>query len=185
MRPKILKLFTATIVSVAISAALALGLALHFRWSIPFLYLKTSGEWQIGLVRGEDPLKPQMELLGSPILTASDVSDVRARFVADPFLIRDQRIWHLFFEVMTERGGVIGLATSEDESTWKYQGVVLDEPFHLSYPFVFREGSEIFMVPETRSQQSIRLYRAADFPRAWTLDSILVVDCNCVVPEVA
>jgi hypothetical protein len=36
-----------------------------------------------------------------------------------------------------EQEGEIGLATSEDGLKWDYKQVVLNEPFHLSYPYVF------------------------------------------------
>jgi hypothetical protein len=36
---------------------------------------------------------------------------------------------------------------SRDAFSWTYQGVVLREQFHLSYPYVFRWNEEIFLIP--------------------------------------
>jgi hypothetical protein len=54
----------------------------------------------------------------------------------------------LFFEVMNDQGykGEIAFATSADGLAWEYQGIVLAEPFSLSYPQVFRWRGEVYMV---------------------------------------
>ena len=90
---------------------------------------------------GKSPfvLRVPSQVLGQGLF-AEDVSDVPARFVADPFMLQDEGTWYMFFEVMntrTNRGG-IGLATSNDGLKWTYKRIALDEPFHLSYPHVFK-----------------------------------------------
>jgi hypothetical protein len=100
---------------------------------------------------------------------ASDVADIRARFVADPFLVRDDGRWLMFFKIMPQdsREGVIGLAESVDGLRWSYRGVVLREPFHLSYPLVFSWRGDYYLTPETLAPGCIRLYRAVRFPDQW------------------
>jgi hypothetical protein len=109
--------------------------------------------------------------VSNPVITRDRVTDVHAAFVADPFMVRVERAWFMFFEVMAwRRGGKkgeIGLATSTDGFEWAYQGIVLSEPFHLSYPYVFADGREHYMIPESSAASSIRLYRASPFPERW------------------
>lgn len=128
------------------------------------------GLWTIAIYAGPSPfdLAPAAHL-PCPALTAGEVEDRPARFVADPFMVRRGAIWFLFFEAFDSaaRRGVIALATSPDLRTWRYRGVVLEEPFHLSYPQVFEHRGEFFMVPETLAPETVRLYRAADFPGRW------------------
>ncbi|MDR7465440.1 MAG: hypothetical protein QN152_12740 [Armatimonadota bacterium] len=97
------------------------------------------------------------------------MTDVPAAFVADPFMLRENGVWHMFFEVMNERRGKgeIGMATSEDGVRWQYHQIVLRESFHLSYPYVFTWGAEYFMVPETEEKRAVHLYRARSFPAGW------------------
>jgi len=38
--------------------------------------------------------------------------------------------------------------------TWKHLGIALDEPWHLSYPFLFRWEGEVYMMPEASKQVS-------------------------------
>jgi hypothetical protein len=97
-------------------------------------------EWSIGIYRGQSPfhLAPA-ENLRMPVLTERDIFDVRAGGVADPFMIRIANKWYMLFEIMNleSKKGEIALATSEDGLKWDYKQVVLQEPFHLSYPYVF------------------------------------------------
>ncbi len=75
----------------------------------------------------------------------------------------------MFFEVLNRdcRKGEIGYAASKDGLSWTYQHIVLAEPFHLSYPYVFEWENNYYMIPEANSTESIRLYRATNFPRQW------------------
>jgi hypothetical protein len=133
-------------------------------------------EWSIGIYRGQSPfhLLPAQHPY-TPVLTRHHIIDVPAEGVADPFMIRIGNVWYMFFEVINleSKKGEIGLATSEDGLKWDYKQVVLKEPFHLSYPYVFEWEGEIFMVPESQQTRSIRLYRADDFPYGWSFVTTL------------
>ena len=124
--------------------------------------------WSIGIYRGPSPF----ELLphpANPVLTAADANDVNALFLADPFMVRDQDRWTMFFEVLDKENmlGVIAAAHSEDGVTWHYDSVVLRESCHLSYPCVFSWQNNWYMVPETLDAGEVRLYRADAFPHRW------------------
>jgi hypothetical protein len=124
--------------------------------------------WSIGLYAGPDPLHLAPSGIANPIMTRELVTDVPAAFVADPFLLPYRGEWHLFFEVLHHgRMGEIGWASSPDTIDWNYRGIVLSEPFHLSYPHVFEHEGEVFMVPETLDAGAVRLYRADPFPTCW------------------
>jgi hypothetical protein len=127
--------------------------------------------WTIGIYTGDSPLRLRPPAgISNPVLSRRDVTDVPAAFVADPFMVRAGGVWHMFFEVFNRRTekGEIGLATSDDGLRWQYQRVVLAEPFHLSYPYVFLWGGEFYMIPETLQPGTVCLYRATDFPRRWS-----------------
>ncbi len=134
-------------------------------------------EWAIGIYMGDSPLHLlPPENVANPVLTREDVSDVPASFVADPFMVRVHSAWHMFFEVMNHQTGKgeIGLAISEDGMQWKYRQIVLTEPFHLSYPYVFEWMNDYYMIPETNEAGSIRLYKAKKFPVEWSLVKLLL-----------
>jgi hypothetical protein len=133
--------------------------------------------WTIGIYRGPSPfhLGPP-EQVANPVLTYADVTDVQASLVADPFMLRAAGMWYLFFEVLNwrTRMGEIGLAVSADGLRWSYRQIVLAEPFHLSYPYVFRWGHDYYMIPETHEAGGARLYQAVDFPTRWAAVATLL-----------
>lgn len=127
-------------------------------------------EFSIGIATGGSPLALELPpSIANPVLTRHDVTDIPAEFVADPFMCRVGEDWYLFFEVVNHLShkGEIAFAVSRDGITWKYQGVVLAEPFHLSYPYVFEWQGSYYMIPEGAAGGAIRLYRAARFPDQW------------------
>jgi hypothetical protein len=131
---------------------------------------KKQYEWSIGIYYGTSPFSfAPPRHVDNPVLTRNDVSDVPAAIVADPFMLRRNHTWYMFFEVMNQqtRRGEIALASSENGVQWTYQQVVLAEPFHLSYPYVFQWADDYYMVPESYQARSIRLYKALHFPTHW------------------
>ncbi len=134
-------------------------------------------EWSIGIYRGAslDRLESHPEV-SNPVLTARDVTDISASFVADPFMVKHEDLWYMFFEVMSNmsRHGEIGLAVSAEGTEWTYRKIILDEPFHLSFPFVLEHRTTWYMVPESATADGVRLYRADDFPEQWKYVRTLV-----------
>jgi hypothetical protein len=133
--------------------------------------------WSIGIYTGDSPLAllpaPGVR---NPVLTPEHATDVAAGAVADPFLLRAGDTWYLFLEVLNTRTGrgEIAYATSADGLAWSYRKVVLAEPFHLSYPCVLAWENEVYLIPESRQDRSVRLYRADDFPERWSLAATLL-----------
>ncbi len=51
---------------------------------------------------------------------------------------------------------------------------VLEEAYHLSYPFVFESDGEVWMLPEAGEARGVYLYRAEQFPGKWRREGCLV-----------
>jgi hypothetical protein len=133
--------------------------------------------WEIGILDGISPLEWKSDSeRRNPAVTARDVTDIEADFVADPFMICRKGVWHLFFETFRKdtRLGEIGLAISTDMVNWEYLKIVLRETFHLSYPHVFEWEGSCYMIPESLGADEIRLYRSRDFPCDWQLHCSLI-----------
>src|SRR5688500_17863281 len=132
---------------------------------VPFVSRRQ--QWTIGIYRSDSPFHfNKLQGWINPLFKAEDVTDVPAKFVADPFLIKDNETFYLFFEVYNNdtQQGDLAVATSKNTWIWNYEKVILDEPFHLSYPYVFQSDGEHYLVPESFEDNSIRLYKADDFP---------------------
>ena len=128
------------------------------------------GPWSVGVYKGETPFSmiDSAEDI-NPVLTANDVTDTEGVFVADPFFIKRDTIYYMFFEMLNRESkhGDISYATSSDFVNWKYERIIIDEPFHLSYPLVFEEKGEFYIIPESNEDNSVRLYKATHFPDKW------------------
>ena len=104
------------------------------------------------------------------------IPNPRYRFLADPFVIRKDGMHYIFVEDYDFRSGLgaISCVVVSPDDTYEFIDNVLAEPFHLSFPFVFEESGEIFMLPETHKSNDIRLYRCLKFPNEWELDTELL-----------
>lgn len=98
------------------------------------------------------------------------------RFYADPFLIEFQGRTYIFFEDFSyrTRRGVISAVELLANGSHTEPRVVLERPYHLSYPFLFRWRDEVYMIPETAGRRRIEAYRAVGAPFEWEFAGVLV-----------
>ena len=170
------KLFgTPLIALVFLLIGLAGGIYIGMKRGIPFVTRKE--QWTIGIYRSNSPFHfNALQGWINPRFRAEDVTDVNAKFVADPFLIKDGKTWNLFFEVYNNdtKQGDLAVATSKNTWIWHYEKVIIDEPFHLSYPHVFEADGEYYLIPESFEDNSVRLYKADQFPAHWSYVKTLI-----------
>ena len=62
----------------------------------------------------------------------------------------------------------------------KFLGPVLEEDFHLSFPYIFKYNEQIFMCPETHQKEEIRIYICEKFPHKWKFYKTLIKKINAV-----
>ena len=108
--------------------------------------------------------------------------------VADPFLFAQGGRLYVFYEVKTDFGiGEIHAQSMDAGGTFTNHGLVLKEPFHLSYPQVFSHDGEVWMIPEAAASGKVWLYRAEDFPTRWVRERVVIdeslVDTSLVMQE--
>jgi hypothetical protein len=103
-------------------------------------------------------------------------------FHADPCVLRHGGADHVFFEDFDRRTGKGVIAWMQRVGAGRFTPaeVVLERSYHLSYPFVFTHGGDVYMVPETSAARRIELYRAVRFPREWERAAVLVDDVEAV-----
>ncbi len=93
----------------------------------------------------------------------------RGRLHADPFLIERSGQVYCFFEDLDHARhlGRISCAAVDPDGSFREVRPALELPYHLSYPFVFEDGGDTFMVPESRRNGTVDLFRAVEFPGRW------------------
>jgi hypothetical protein len=100
------------------------------------------------------------------------------RFHADPFLFVKDGKTYLFvedFRYVDDRA-VISYCEVAPDGTFDLPVEVLRRPYHLSYPFLIEDEGEIYMMPETRGNRTLELYRATHFPTDWEFAATLFDD---------
>lgn len=82
-------------------------------------------------------------------------------FQADSFLFVKEDELFLFYELQHwDDPGCIAMVKTKDLKTWTKPQIVLRQPFHLSFPYVFEDNGTIYMIPESQESDSIRLFKA-------------------------
>lgn len=95
------------------------------------------------------------------------------RFLADPFVIeREGRVVCFVEDYVYEkqRGRITAYELTADGAV--ELGVALDEPFHLSFPYIFTYQGQLYLCPECTEARQLRIYRCLEFPLRWQLAEV-------------
>lgn len=97
-------------------------------------------------------------------------------YLADPFPFRYQGQDFIFVEqyLYSKNRGCIAVVTADRSGTAGAPQIVVEEPHHLSYPFVFEHDGQVWMIPESGAARNVNLYRAVEFPYRWTREACLI-----------
>lgn len=100
----------------------------------------------------------------------------RDRFWADPFVVEHEGEQYVFFEELLYARGIGHLACMRLNSDGSHSEpvTILEKPYHLSYPFIFKHEGIYYMIPETASNHTIELYRCEAFPFRWVFEKNLM-----------
>lgn len=106
------------------------------------------------------------------------IPDPGFRFYADPFAFVHQGKSYIFVEDWDHRRSkaVISVVRFGDAGPSGPAEPVLEEPWHLSYPFILAHDGEVWMMPESSANRSLTLYRADPFPTRWVPEALLLTD---------
>lgn len=104
-------------------------------------------------------------------------------WVADPFVFVHNGICYIFAERLKYRinRGVIAYTVYDPRtnSTNGWHDVIIED-YHLSFPNVFQNNGQIYIMPESSDGNTLCLYEAQDFPRSWKkielMSNVKVVD---------
>lgn len=122
--------------------------------------------WQVGLTHRDWP--------GADLRRHRVLPTRAGTWVADPFLVEWQGRRGVLMEEFDEAVGRATIVFSEMTADGVGMPVpVLAEPFHLSFPWTFQVGSDLFMTPECYDARQLRLYRCRTFPHEWELVQVV------------
>jgi hypothetical protein len=150
-------------------------------------YLGYKIAWNaIGRVRSRRDCRWSVAYMKSDWKTLAMWNAVKIRnppnhFLADPFVIREGDRDYCFLEDLDYESfrGSISVYELKDQGAEKL-GNALVEPFHLSFPYLFRFDSKLYMCPETSENNDIRVYECVKFPLEWKLHKSLMSNVSAV-----
>lgn len=106
----------------------------------------------------------------------------RDRFWADPFVVSTEDKYYVFVEEFlykANKGHISVLELDKSGQLLKTQKII-ENPYHMSYPFVFQRDNTYYMIPETGGNRSIDLYRCTEFPWKWEFVKSIMKNINAV-----
>ncbi|UGY05224.1 hypothetical protein [Bradyrhizobium quebecense] len=130
-------------------------------WHVGWRFAGNADTWRTGNLSG-----PAWNVLGDP----------GNHFYADPFPVQWQGRTFVFFEDLDHRTGKGIISAIEFDGNGPIGTVmpVLEEPWHLSYPFLIEDRGELWMIPESSAHRDVPIYKCIRFPDKWERHSTLL-----------
>jgi len=137
--------------------------------------------WRVGVLKAPpQALLTPAQAAGAQVVWLPQEGSLR--FIADPFPLRRDGGLHLFVEAYDyrDRRGRIDVISLDEDLRPSRRQVALQEPWHLSYPFVFEAEGEVWMLPEAHQSGALTLYRAQAFPLDWRPVAQIALDAVAI-----
>lgn len=163
------------------SGMLAMGIALKRLSQSRSRKHRARQPWFLLLPESPIPVDPVAPAIGA----CRSLVAPGKNYWADPFPVIDGQRRLLFVEELIDskrRGAISCLELQGDGGSVLEHGVVLDEPFHLSYPQVFQWHGRWYMTVESSEAKCVSLYVTDAFPHGWRKTRDLIVGRVCVDP---
>lgn len=135
-----------------------------FRWYLQF---------KIG---NADPLNP------ADYYSFRKLVPPRGLFWADPFVVAGHNCYWIFVEefVYRKNKAHISVLRLDSKANFIDSVKIIEKPYHMSYPFIFKVGETCYMIPETSKNRTIELYRCTDFPYKWEFERNIMENISAV-----
>ncbi len=130
-------------------------------WHVGWRFNDNAGVWQTGDLSG-----PGWNVLADP----------GNHFYADPFPVTWRGRTFVFFEDLDHRvgKGIISAVEFGDAGPLGQVMPVLEEAWHLSYPFLIEDDGELWMIQESSLNGDVALYKCVRFPDKWERHATLL-----------
>lgn len=141
--------------------------------------------WTIGVVHNNIAVFLESQEIPAIVWLA----EVPNGFLADPFGYFHDEALHVLcerFDWLTARGQLVEIAWPEDSVPRPRS--VCESPFHLSYPYIVRDGPRLWVVPEQHESRRVSLYRWSHDTKTCErvvtiIDGFPALDCSIINHE--
>lgn len=100
-------------------------------------------------------------------------------YAADPFIVERDGETYIFAELFDCRKGKAGIGYTiigKGKQKWK---LVIEEKYHISYPFLFQKSGDWYICPESSNNKDVYFYKAVGFPDKWIKQSSFITNMDC------
>ncbi len=96
-------------------------------------------------------------------------------WTADPFLFEKDGVLYLFFEAFDifKRKGLLGYRTLAKDGFGDIH-IIFEYDSHLSFPFIYEDNGEIFIIPESAKSGELFRLKCTSFPDQWIKERVLL-----------
>ncbi|WP_230658931.1 glucosamine inositolphosphorylceramide transferase family protein [Psychrobacter sp. I-STPA10] len=133
-------------------------------------------EWNIGIIQTD---KKDIACLDDIANLCQDNHiywlDKKYHFQADPFIVENDDILYIFYEALNHwwtKGHIRCRILNKHNNTYReIEDFAIDDinqlNCHLSFPFIWQEDGQYYMMPESHENNEVCLFQATDFPKHW------------------
>lgn len=112
------------------------------------------------------------DFLSSTLFKLKPVKMPKNEFWADPFIYKYKNENYIFFENYSYKSKLGKISCGKIKGNQLIEITdVLDLDYHLSFPFIYEEDGNIFLIPETNANNRLEVYICLAFPNKWKLYS--------------
>lgn len=115
--------------------------------------------------------------------------DTKGRYwIADPFVFEKDGMTYIFYEALdlVTKLGKIGYSVMHDDGTFTAPQIIIDQKYHMSFPYIFEYDSNVYIMPESCGDWRVKLFKAKQFPDVWEAADYLLPDvraCDSIFIE--
>lgn len=93
---------------------------------------------------------------------------------ADPFLFEYNEDIYLFTEAFDTKMQIGKIAVSKLENgIFSIPKIIIENEYHMSYPCIFKNNDNIYMIPETGEGKKLEIYEFTEFPYKMTCTTLM------------
>jgi folate-dependent phosphoribosylglycinamide formyltransferase PurN len=126
-----------------------------------FVSLFSYDQWTLFFAFGED--------ISTSFWKFKTIQPPKDRFFADPFIVFENKKYYIFIEEFINKfnKGRISVIQMDENGNYEDPIPIIDLPYHLSFPCIIKHKKDFFLIPESRSNNTIELYKCIEFPLKW------------------
>lgn len=144
-------------------------------------YIKTffyEYQWNVGYI--DDSVENIIEKKQAEINVKWLFTPKRSEFYADPFGIKTGDKYYIYYEYLNPKTKKGEIHSCEIASPLKTHKILGSNNSHFSYPFLFKKGGDLFMMPENLDSNALKIYKPSEFPHNWVNYKSVISDIRAI-----